>query len=104
MSTTSGRLKPAGAGEVWSVTDASELYEIAGCGKGYFSISSAGHVLENPSKDPASAIDLKQLADDLQARGITMQLLIRFTDILQHRLVDIYDAFRNAIAQHQYNG
>src|SRR5690606_31997161 len=40
----------------------------------------------------------------LQARGITMPLLIRFTDILQHRLVDIYDAFRNAIAQHQYNG
>ncbi|HEX7085185.1 MAG TPA: biosynthetic arginine decarboxylase [Vicinamibacterales bacterium] len=104
MSTTSGRLKPAGAGEVWSVTDASELYEVARWGKGYFSISNAGHVLVHPSKDPARAIDLKQLADDLQARGITMPLLIRFTDILQHRLVDIYEAFRNAIAQHQYNG
>ncbi|HEY8535919.1 MAG TPA: biosynthetic arginine decarboxylase, partial [Vicinamibacterales bacterium] len=104
MSTTSGRLKPAGAGEVWSVTDASELYEIARWGKGYFSISSNGHVLVHPSKDPARAIDLKQLADDLQARGITMPLLIRFTDILHHRLVDIYEAFRNAINQHQYNG
>ena len=45
MSTTGGRLKHAGAGEVWSVSDASELYEVARWGKGYFSVSGAGNVM-----------------------------------------------------------
>ena len=104
MSTTGGRLKHVGAGEVWSVSDASELYEVPRWGKGYFSVSSAGHVMVHPTKDPSAAIDLKQLCDDLQARGINLPLLIRFSDILRHRLSDIHDAFKAAIAQHQYGG
>ena len=104
MSTTGGRLKHVGAGEVWSVSDASELYEVPRWGKGYFSVSSAGHVMVHPTKDPSAAIDLKQLADDLQARGINLPVLIRFSDILRHRLSDIHDAFKAAIAQHQYGG
>ncbi len=92
------------AGEVWSVADASELYEIPRWGKGYFSVNSSGHVQVHPTKDPSRAIDLKQLVDDLQARGITLPLLIRFSDILKHRLGDIHDAFQAAIAQHQYTG
>jgi arginine decarboxylase len=104
MSTTGGRLKHVGAGEVWSISDASELYEVPRWGKGYFSVSSAGNVLVHPTKDPAAAIDLKRLADDLQARGINLPLLIRFSDILRHRLQDIHDAFKTAISQHQYTG
>ena len=90
--------------EQWTTTDASELYEVARWGKGYFSVSPAGHVLVHPAKEPDRSIDLKQLADDLQARGINLPLLIRFTDILKHRLGDIHDAFRTAISQHQYTG
>ncbi len=105
MSTTSSRLRQAiTAGEIWSITDASELYEVARWGKGYFSINAAGHVQVHPTKDPSRAIDLKQLVDDLQARGITLPLLIRFSDILKHRLGDIHEAFQAAIAQHQYSG
>jgi arginine decarboxylase len=103
MSTATGRL-PIGAHEQWTVTDAAELYEVDRWGKGYFSISDAGHVLVHPTKDPQQAIDLNQLAVDLQARGINMPLLIRFRDILRHRLGEIHDAFQAAIAQHQYNG
>ena len=105
MSTTSSRLRQAiGAGDIWSITDANELYEVPRWGKGYFSISDAGHIQVHPTKDPSRAIDLKQLVDDLQARGITLPLLIRFSDILKHRLGDIHEAFQTAIAQHQYNG
>jgi arginine decarboxylase len=104
MSTTTGRVRPVLGHEQWTVTDAAEVYEIARWGKGYFSISEAGHVQVHPTKDPARAIDLKQLADDLQARGINLPLLIRFRDILKHRLGDIHDAFQAAISQHQYNG
>src|ERR671914_718237 len=88
----------------WSVDDASELYEVARWGNGYFSVNTAGHVQVHPSKDPASAIDLKELVDRLQLRGISLPVLIRFTDILRHRLGDIHAAFQAAIAQHQYQG
>jgi arginine decarboxylase len=88
----------------WGVQDASELYEVARWGNGYFSINDAGHVQVHPTKDPAKAIDLKELVDRLQLRGISLPVLIRFTDILKHRLGDIHAAFQAAIAQHQYQG
>ncbi len=105
MTTSTGRLRqPLGSHEQWTITDAHDAYEVERWGKGYFSISPGGHVLVHPTTDPARAIDLKQLAEDLQARGIMLPLLIRFRDILKHRLKDIHDAFSAAIAQHQYNG
>jgi arginine decarboxylase len=105
MSTSTARLRqPLGTHEQWTITDAQEAYEVERWGKGYFSISPDGHVLVHPTAEPSRAIDLKQLADDLQARGIMLPLLIRFRDILKHRLKDIHDAFAAAIAQHQYTG
>src|SRR3954470_2843160 len=89
-------------GKAWTVTDATELYEIARWGKGYFSIGDNGQVKVHPTKDPNRSIDLKQLTDDLQRRGISLPTLIRFSDILAHRLQDIHEAFQRAIAQHAY--
>jgi arginine decarboxylase len=109
MSTmTNGRSSPAVAStssiRAWSVHDASELYEVARWGHGYFSVNAAGHVQVHPTKDPARAIDLKELVDRLQLRGISLPVLIRFTDILRHRLGEIHAAFQAAIAQNQYQG
>src|SRR6187431_180373 len=88
----------------WSVHDASELYEVARWGNGYFSVNDNGHMQVHPTKDLARAIDLKELVDRLQLRGISLPVLIRFTDILKHRLGDIHAAFQAAITQHQYQG
>ena len=88
----------------WSVHDASELYEVARWGHGYFSVNPAGHVQVHPTKEPERGIDLKELVDRLQLRGISLPVLVRFTDILKHRLGEIYGAFQAAIAQHQYQG
>ncbi|MGE0449761.1 MAG: biosynthetic arginine decarboxylase [Vicinamibacterales bacterium] len=100
-----GRSRSASdVGEAWTTADASELYEVARWGKGYFAIGENGQLKVHPSKDPKRSIDLKQLVDDLQRRGISLPALIRFRDILQHRLKDIHDAFQGAIAQHDYRG
>jgi arginine decarboxylase len=105
VSTQTTRLpRPWRIGEPWTVADAADLYEIPRWSKGYFSISQSGHVLVHPTKDPSQAIDLKQLVDHLQLRGIDLPILVRFRDILRHRLSDIYGAFQTAIAQHQYEG
>jgi arginine decarboxylase len=91
-------------GEGFTVADAAELYEVDRWGKGYFSVSGDGHVVVHPTKDPARAIDLKQLVDHLMLRGIHLPVLIRFRDILRHRVEDIHNAFKTAITQHQYQG
>ena len=89
-------------GDVFTSTDAAELYEVDRWGKNYFSVSASGHVLVHPTKDPARSIDLKKLVDSLVLRGISVPLLIRFADILKHRLGEIHDAFATAITEHKY--
>jgi arginine decarboxylase len=91
-------------GEAWTTIDAAEMYEISRWGQGYFSIGENGHIKIHPTKEPDRSIDLKQLVDHLQLRGISLPTLIRFRDILQHRLKDIHDAFQSAITQHEYSG
>jgi arginine decarboxylase len=88
----------------WTVADAADLYEVAGWGKGYFSISPEGHVCVHPEKDPKRAIDLKHLVDRLAARGIQAPVLIRFRDLIQYRLGEIKAAFEQAIKEHDYKG
>jgi arginine decarboxylase len=103
-SSTSKNHRAWKAGDAFTVTDATELYEVDRWGKGYFSIAPSGHLLVHPTKDPARSIDLKQLTDHLQLRGISLPVLVRFRDILRHRVGDIHNAFRSAITQHQYEG
>ena len=50
------------------------------------------------------SIDLKQLVDDLRERDVQVPILIRFTDILQHRVGEIHKAFDNAIREMSYGG
>ena len=88
----------------WTVVDAAELYEVAGWGKGYFSINPAGNACIHPNKDPQRRIDLKQLVDQLKARGIELPVLIRFGDVVKHRLTEIHAAFQAAIQEQQYKG
>ena len=104
VSTTSRVPRTWRQGDPWSVQDAAELYEIERWGKGYFSIGPNGHVRVHATRSPDQFIDLKQLVDHLQLRGIGLPILIRFRDILRQRLADIAGAFHTAIAQHQYDG
>jgi arginine decarboxylase len=90
--------------EKWKIQDALELYGVRNWGKGYFSVNNLGHVTVHPNKDPERAIDLKELVDQIQARGIALPLLLRFTDILRHRVGEIHDAFRDAIKEFEYTG
>ena len=90
--------------ERWSITDASELYDVASWGKGYFSIGSNGHLWVHPNKEPARGIDLRELVEKLELRGIYLPILIRFAEILKHRLAELHQAFENSIAEHGYKG
>jgi arginine decarboxylase len=88
----------------WNVADASDLYEVPRWGKGYFSVNSRGHLQVHPSKDPSQAIDMKDLVERLQMRGLDLPILLRFNGILKDRLREIHDVFAQAIKEHDYKG
>jgi arginine decarboxylase len=88
----------------WKVQDALETYRVRQWGKGYFSINKAGHVTVHPTKKSDPSVDLKDLVDQLQARGIQLPILLRFTDILRHRVGEIHSAFTAAIEENDYQG
>jgi arginine decarboxylase len=88
----------------WTTAEAAELYDVASWGKGYFSVGANGHLYVHPDKDPQRSLDLKELVDNLQLRGIALPILIRFGQILQNRLGEMHQAFQSAIAEHNYKG
>jgi arginine decarboxylase len=90
--------------ERWTTVDAAELYDVPSWGKGYFSVGANGNLLVHPTKEASRSIDLKELVDNLLLRGISLPILVRFADILKHRLGEIHQAFDRAIHENGYQG
>src|SRR5262245_54782056 len=90
--------------EKWKIQDSLDMYGVRNWGKGYFTINRAGHVQVHPSKRADRFVDLKELVDQLQARGIQLPILLRFTDILRHRVGEIAEAFTQAMREYEYQG
>src|SRR5437867_5831053 len=55
-----------------------------------------------PLQEAGAAVDLTDVIEEARARGLKFPLLIRFQDILRHRVEAINQAFRNAIAEFNY--
>ena len=90
--------------ERWSVQDATELYELTRWGQGYFSVGDNGHLLVHPNRQAERAIDVPELVERLQLRGLDPPILLRFNGILEDRLQQIQRAFAQAIEEHNYSG
>jgi len=90
--------------ERWKIHDAADTYGVRRWGKGYFGVNKIGHVTVHPDKRPDHSIDLKELIDQLQARGIQLPILLRFTDILRHRVGEIAEAFGLSMKEFSYQG
>lgn len=88
----------------WTVDDSAKLYGLADWGKGYFGVNPLGHLTVLPTKDPAKQIDLAEVIQGLRDRGIHTPVLLRFNDILDHRLKEIRKAFDDAMADQAYTG
>src|SRR6201985_530707 len=92
-----------GPGQPWTTEDSLDLYHVNAWGKGYFSINDAGHVIVRPDTQPAEReIDLSEVVEGLKARDLTTPVVVRFSDILAHRLRRLHEAFAQAIAENDY--
>jgi arginine decarboxylase len=86
----------------WRIEDSLDLYNVNAWGKGYFSVNDAGHVIVRPDTQGANVIDLFEVVEGLKARDLTTPVVVRFSDILAHRLKHIHGAFAQAIAESNY--
>jgi arginine decarboxylase len=88
----------------WNVGDSAEVYGVKYWGNSYFSINDAGNVQAHPNGADGAKIDLKELVDEVARRGIGLPLLIRFSDVLKSRIVELNETFKRAIAEYGYKG
>ncbi len=88
----------------WGHVDAAEMYEVPRWGNGYFSVGPSGNVQVHPDRNPAKSIDLKELVQRLQMRGLDVPVLLRFNGIIRDRLYVLHKAFSDAIREHGYKG
>jgi arginine decarboxylase len=91
--------------DTWDIETARELYGIEGWGQGYFDINETGHVLVRPDRRGGGReLDLYELTLDLEAQGVDLPLLVRFSDILQSRIEELNRSFHEAIREFEYEG
>ncbi len=88
----------------WSIQDARNLYNIDRWGARYYDINTEGHVVARPLLEAGVAVDLTDVIEEARGRGLKFPLLIRFQDILRHRVESINAAFRRAIVEFEYRG
>ena len=83
----------------WDIQRARNVYNIHGWGAKYFDINEAGHVVARPLQEAGSAVDITDVIEEAKARGLKFPVLIRFQDILRHRVEALNQAFRNSISE-----
>jgi arginine decarboxylase len=94
----------ANGSKPWDIQAARSLYNIDRWGAKYFDINAGGHVVATPLQEAGAPVDLTDVVEEAKARGLKFPLLIRFQDILRHRVQSINEAFRGSIAEFGYQG
>ena len=90
--------------ETWDIPSAISLYNIDRWGTGYFNINAAGHVEVMPTREKSSSIDIMDVVEAAKKRGRTFPMVIRFQDLLRHRVETINKAFQAAILDSGFKG
>ena len=90
--------------ENWSIEAARDMYHIGRWGAGYFDINSAGRGVARPLPDHATAVELTEVIQAAKRRNLEGPLLIRFQDILRHRVQSLCGAFDSGIERFDYRG
>ena len=89
--------------EEWSIDAAKKKYHIDQWSGGYFDIDDEGNAISNPKPDDCSVrIRLSDVIEEARQKNLRTPLLIRFQDILQHRVQTINAAFDKSIKEFNY--
>jgi len=86
----------------WDLKSAIATYNVEGWGNGYFTVNSSGNVEAKPLQDNGGSIDLLEVVNEARARHLGFPLVIRFQDLLRHRVESINRVFQTAITEFGY--
>src|SRR6266513_960029 len=86
----------------WAIQAARNLYNIQSWGARYFDINEAGHVVARPLQEAGATVDVTDVIEEAKGRNLKFPLLIRFQDLLRHRVESVNLAFLNSIKEVNY--
>ncbi len=86
----------------WDLESAIATYNVEGWGNGYFTVNSSGNVEAKPLQENGGSIDLLEVVNEARARHLGFPLVIRFQDLLRHRVESINRVFQTAITEFGY--
>jgi arginine decarboxylase len=87
---------------IYDIAQSKALYNIEHWSEGYFDINTTGEITVSPTKGQ-STINLYELAQSFTANGLSLPVLVRFPNILHHRVESLCQAFAQAMQQEDYN-
>lgn len=89
----------------WTVADAAELYGVNKWGADYFSINENGDAVVTPfGKDGSARISLHEIAREIEARGMSMPVILRIENLLGSQIKQLHETFRSVIEKTGYKG
>jgi arginine decarboxylase len=88
----------------WGVSDSLKLFQTENWGGQYFNINPAGNLTVHPRQGHGPGIDLTKVIHEVTAQGLELPLLVRFQDIIRHRVIQLNEAFKKAIDETGYPG
>src|SRR5882762_3895553 len=86
----------------WDVESAIATYNVDRWGGGYFTINSSGNVEARPLQENGGSIDILEVVNEARSRGLGFPLVIRFQDLLRHRVESVNRAFQTAMSEFGY--
>src|SRR5437870_1959506 len=88
----------------WDVESAIATYNVDGWGSGYFTVNPEGNVVAKPLQENGGTINILEVVNEARSRGLSFPLVIRFQDLLRHRVESVNLAFQNSINEFDYKG
>src|SRR5437763_12395120 len=88
----------------WDIESAIATYNVDGWGGGYFTVNAEGNVIATPLQENGGSINILEVVNEARARGLSFPLVIRFQDLLRHRVESVNLAFQAAISEFGYGG
>src|SRR6202162_5359346 len=86
----------------WDVESAIATYNVDRWGGGYFTVNSSGNVEARPLQENGGSIDILEVVNEARSRGLGFPLVIRFQDLLRHRVESVNRAFQAAMSEFGY--
>ena len=87
----------------WTVKDSAKLYGVDRWGMKYFGVGDDGYVtVTAPTSAGSQTVSMKQIISGLAARELSMPVMLRIENLIEDRVRELNETFRDAISKSGY--